>query len=53
MPVKLERCVKAIKNKLKKKEISKHYIKKGKKYKTSAWAICKTTLAKKKQKRRK
>ncbi len=47
-PAKLERCVKAIKKKIKQKEIPKHYVKKGKKYKTSAWAICKSRTKKKK-----
>ena len=48
-PAKLERCVKEIRKKIKQKKIPKHYIKKGKKYKTSAWAICKSTIKKKRK----
>ena len=48
-PAKLDRCVKAIRKKIKQKEIPKYYIKKGKKYKTSEWAICKSVIKTKKK----
>ena len=50
MPAKLDRCVKEVNKKIKKGEIPKTY-KKGKKTeKTSAWAICKSAISKKKKK---
>ena len=49
MPAKLERCVKDVEKKIKKGEIAKTYKEKGKRKKTSAWAICKTALSKKKK----
>jgi len=44
MPIKLDLCVKAIKKGLKKGEIPEYYLKKGKRLKTSPWALCKSSL---------
>jgi len=49
MPAKLERCVKDVNKKIKKREIKKTYKEGGKTKKTSAWAICKAALDKKKK----
>ena len=46
MPSKLDRCIKSIEKKIQKGELSKTYIDKGKKRKTSAWAICKSAMKK-------
>jgi len=48
MPAKLDRCVKKVEKKIKKGEIAKTYKKGGKRKKTSAWAICKAVLSRKK-----
>lgn len=48
MPKKLDDCVKEVEKKIKKGEITKTYKEKGKRKKTSAWAICKAALSKKK-----
>lgn len=48
MPAKLDRCAKDIEKKIKKGEVAKTYKKSGKSKKTSAWAICKSVLGKKK-----
>ncbi len=48
MPKKLERCVKEVNKKIKKGEVAKTYKEKGKRKKTSAWAICKAALSRKK-----
>ena len=42
MPLKLDECVKAIKKGKKKGEIPRYFLKKGKRTKTSPWAICKS-----------
>jgi len=46
MPSKLERCVKEVEKKIKRGDVAKTYKKGGKRKKTSAWAICKSTLKK-------
>ena len=48
MPKKLDDCVKQVKKKIKKGEIKKTYKEKGKRKKTSAWAICMAALKRKK-----
>lgn len=49
MPAKLDRCVKKVEKKIKKGEIPKTYVEKGKRKKTSAWAICRAALSRKKK----
>ena len=44
MPAIIEKCVKAIKKGLKKGEIPEYYLKKGKRTKTSPWALCKSAF---------
>lgn len=47
MPRKLDKCVKEVKRKIKKREIKKTYkTKSGKRKKTNPWAICKASLKK-------
>jgi len=53
MPAKLDRCVREVRKKIRQGKIKKTYIRKGKRIKTSPWAICKATLARKKKSRRK
>tara|TARA_Y100000310_G_scaffold345669_1_gene468024 strand:- start:5901 stop:6047 length:147 start_codon:yes stop_codon:yes gene_type:complete len=48
MPKKLDKCVRNVEKKIKKGEIAKTYKEKGKRKKTSAWAICIAALKKKK-----
>jgi len=49
MTEKLDRFVKSVEKKIKKGEITKTYKEGGKRKKTSAWAICKAALSKKKK----
>jgi len=50
MPVKLDRCVREVNEKIKKGKIKKKYVdKKGKVKKTSAWAICRAAIFKKRK----
>jgi len=53
MPKKLDRCVKKIKKKIKKGEIPKTYKYRGKRKKTSPYAICRASLKKKKKRKSK
>ena len=50
-PVKIDKCVKAIKEGIKKGEVPEYYLKKGKRIKTSPWAICKSSFGPDKNKK--
>ena len=49
MPKKLDECVKAVKKKVRRGEIKKTFIRRGKRVKTNPYAICKAALARKKK----
>ncbi len=49
MPKKLDECVKAVKKKIRRGEIKKTFIRRGKRVKTNPYAICKAALARKKK----
>ncbi len=44
MPKIIEKCVKSVEKKIKAGDIHKFFTKKGKKTKTSPWAICKSAF---------
>ncbi len=49
MPKKLDECVKAVKKKIRRGEIKKTFIRRGKRVKTNPYAICKAALKRKKK----
>ena len=53
MPKQLDKCVREVRKKIKQGKIKKTYMRKGKRLKTSPWAICKAALKRKKKRRKK
>jgi len=52
MPPILDKCVRELKKKMRQGKVKKTYMRKGKRYKTNPWAICKASLARKRKRKK-